>query len=710
MSLEPDHTWWTAEEIAAAALLDLPTTKRRVNAMAERLNWRGHPKFARRRQGQGGGWEYHWTLFPLRARKALLAKTAAPAPIRPKTDDMDRNAAWLWFEGLSEKTQAVARRRLEILQKVEALAVSHTTKFRAAHDVARMEGVACRSIWNWFSMIEGVRRDDRLPYLAPRHSLAERKSTKLRMDVEFFDALKADYLRPAAPSFTSCYRRAVRIAAKNGWEAVDERTARRRLQADVSMPTQVLARKGIDALKRLYPSQTRDKSGLHALQAVNADFHKFDVFVRWPAERGEAEGLVTRPQMVAFQDIYSGRVVAWRVDQTPNAMAVRLAAGDMIEAWGIPEHVLLDNGREFAAKALTGGAPTRYRFKVREDDLPGLFVSLGCEIHWATPYSGQSKPIERAFRDMCDNIAKDPRFDGAYTGNRPEAKPEDYGSRAIPLEEFLTVLADGIEEHNTRPGRWSDIAYGKSFAEVFDASYAKAPIRKATEAQRRLWLMGAEGLRGATGSGLVTFLGNEYWAPWMATIAGERVIARFDPAALWDGLHIYAADNAYLGHAPCKQKAGFFDMEEARAHSKARKTWMNAERAALEAHRKMKAADVAALLADAALAPAMPVEAKVVRPVFGKRVEAAADMPVPEDVLRAQAEIVADLSTRRIAEAPAEEGERDRFRRALEYQRRLEAGREISATEQRWLIAYLETPEFVSLKMLHEDFGDAMFG
>lgn len=708
MSLEPDRIWWTASEIADGKLVDMPETRQGVEALAKRLRWRSNPKLARRRSGRGGGWEYNWHLFPSRAQKALLAQTSMSTPYRPKTDDMDRNTAWSWFEGLPEKTQEVARRRLEIIQKVEALAPA-LTKFLAAHEVARMEGVGCRSIWNWFAMIEGVRRDDRLPYLAPRHRIAQRKSTKIEIDRDFFDTLKSDYLRPAAPSFTSCYRRATRIAAKNGWEAADERTVRRRFNAEVSKATQVLARKGIDALKRLYPSQTRDKTGLHALQAVNADFHKFDVFVRWPAERGEAEGVITRPQMVAFQDIYSGRVLAWRVDQTPNANAVRLAAGDMIETWGIPEHVLLDNGREFAAKALTGGSPTRYRFRVREDDLPGLFVALGCEIHWATPYSGQSKPIERAFRDMCDAIAKDPRFDGAYTGNRPDAKPEDYGSRAIDLEEFLAVVADGIEEHNTRPGRWSEVAYGKSFAEVFDASFGSAPIRKATEAQRRLWLMGAEGLRGATGSGLLTFLGNQYWAPWMAEIAGQKVIARFDPAALWDGLHVYSADNGYLGHAPCKEKAGFFDMEEARAHSKARKAWMNAERAALDAHRKMKAADVAALLSDAALPMSEPVEAKVVRPIFGRKPEQLQEAAVPEDVARWQEKIVADLTEHRVAKAP-EENERDRFRRALVTERRLEAGEEVSAQEQRWLIAYIDTSEYAALKILHEDFGDAMFG
>src|SRR5690606_5466207 len=117
---------------------------------------------------------------------ALLARTAAPTPERPQTDDMDRTAAWEWYESLPETTQAVARRRLEILLRVEALAPA-VTKFGAAQSIARMDGIAPRSIWNWFAMIEGVRRDDWLPYLAPRHRLAHRKPTKKPMDPEFFD-------------------------------------------------------------------------------------------------------------------------------------------------------------------------------------------------------------------------------------------------------------------------------------------------------------------------------------------------------------------------------------------------------------------------------------------------------------------------------------------------------------------------------------------
>ena len=700
----PTRQWWSAEEIASSGLPDLPATRQGVEALIKRAGWRADPAHARRRAGRGGGWEYNWQLFPARARQKLLPVASA----KPSTPRLGRDEAWAWFEALPEPVKAKARLRLAIAQKVEALEAL-IGRQNAVTEVARLDGIGARTVWSWLAQIEGVRAEDRLAYLAPRHRASEARPRAKDCEPEFFALIKSDFLRPEQPSFADCYRRALRRAKAEGWDTLPERTMRRRFEASVSRVTQVLARKGLDALKRLYPPQMRDKTGLSAMEAVNADFHKFDVFVRWPARAGEAP-YVGRPQMVAFQDIYSGRILAWRVDQTPNATAVMLCAGDMIEDWGIPSHVLLDNGREFAAKSITGGAPTRYRFKVRDDDLPGLFTALGCTIHWATPYAGQSKPIERAFRDMCGSIAKDPRFAGAWTGNRPEAKPENYGSAAIDLDAFLTVLAEGIEEHNTRAGRRSEVAFERSFAEVFDESYATAPIRKATEAQRRLWLLGAEGLRADTNSGHIRFQGSEFWADWMHGIAGERVVARFDPADLWAGLHVYSQDNAYLGHAPCLVKAGFFDMDEARAHARTRKAWMAAEKAALTAHRKYRACEIGEALS-ALTPPDLPKpEAKVVRPVFAKPSANAPRAAVATTPERDPATVIADLTARRAPRAAAKEEPRERFRRALEIERAVAKGGAATPEQQRWLSAYQTTPEYRAERMLWDEQGDAIFG
>lgn len=712
--LVPDQEWWTAAEIADAALPDMPATKRGVNEVADRLNWRGTPNGARRRAARGGGWEYSWKLFPARAQRALLGKTAPKPDTRPGRDE-----AWRWFEGQPETVKDNARKKLAVLQAVEALEHGAAgSRHLAVTMVATSHAIGARTIWGWFALVDGIRTDDRLPYLAPRHRAVETADRKKDCAPEFFDLIKSDYLRLEAPPFTDCFRRAVKVAKVKGWDILPERTMRRRLDEVVSEPMQALARKGLDAVKRMFPPQVRDKTCLSALEAVNADFHKFDVFVRWPAPKG-LQPTILRPQMVAFQDIYSGRILAWRLDVSANSTAVMLAAGDMIETWGIPQHVLFDNGREFAAKDVTGGSATRFRFKVREDDLPGLFNGLGCTIHWATPYSGQSKPIERAFRDLCQSIAKDPRFAGAYTGNRPDAKPENYGSKAIELEEFTRVLAEGIEEFNTRQGRRSEVAWGRSFAEVFAESYETAPITKATPEQRRLWLLGAEGLRADTKTGAIQFQGNEFWADWMHEIAAKRVIVRFDPADLWAGLHIYSAANAYLGHAPVRVKAGFFSIDEARIQARARGAWLKAEKAALDAQRRYKATEIGAMLDELPNEPAPTLEAKVVKATFGGRGKPQPVPPRPADVAQpdlgtmdtARAAVVSDL-TERLAvkkDAEAEETSRQRFKRYLELEAKFQRGEPLTDENKAFIRLYPTSDEYRSQDAMWRDFGDAFF-
>lgn len=705
MPSNPEQIWWTADEIAAAVLPDMPTTKRRVNALSGRQNWRGQTEFARKRAGRGGGWEYHWSLFPAKAQQVLIARcVSTPEVLEPAS----RDEAWAAYEKLPETCQASALERLNAIQSVEALIAAGTARRVAIRNIADHNDVSERTIWNWFALIHNVREEDRLAYLAPKHRAAARKVNVAECDPLFMGVLKADFLRLECPSFSSCYRRSVKIAKKQGFDFLIEQTARRRLNAEVPKSAQIYARKGLEALKRLYPAQTRDKRALHPLEAVNADYHKWDVFVAWPNGAGGVD--IVRPQMCAFQDIYSGRVLSWRLDRTPNKVSVGLCLGDMIEQFGIPEHMLLDNGREFANKFLTGQAETRHRFRIRDDDIQGLLVTLGVKIHWATPYSGQSKPIERAFRDMCDDIAKDPRFAGAYTGNRPDAKPENYGSKAIPLEEFQKVIGEGIEEHNTRVGRRSITARGRSFVETFDAAYVTAPIRKATEAQRRLWLMGAEGLRGDSSTGLVRFQGNEYWSAWMHSLCGKKIIARFDPADLFAGLHIYALSGGYLGHAECKVKAGFFDIDEARSHARARRAFVNAEREVLKAAQTLRLSEVNRYLDDAAPEPTAPVVASVVRPIF--RPAKPTPSAVPEAEKEAHDAFVADFSSAQKKRQPKAEKDEalERFMRAMELERRLDADEPVTPDQQRWLDRYQRQPEYQAHQAIWQVHGDDMFG
>lgn len=701
--MQPCQEWWTAAEIAGAGLADMPDSRQGVDAHAKRLDWRAHPQLSRRRSGRGGGWEYHWKLFPSRAQRDLLKRSAPSAQVRASSDGDD---VWAWFDGLPDSVKDKAKKRLRILQEVEALAPA-MTKFVAVADASRRHHVSERTLWNWFEMVSGVEPADWLAHLAPRHRAQAPKRERASCSAEFLDWLKADFLRLGGASFSSCYDRVLGVCESRGLATLTLRTARRWMDENVPHVTQVFARKGLSGLQKCFPPQIRDRSTLTALEGVNADCHKIDVFVDWPGIEKPV-----RPQIVGFQDLYSNKILAWRVDLDPNKVAVMSAFGELIETWGIPKHCLFDNGHEFANKWLTGGVPTRFRFKVRDQDPLGVLPMLGIKVHWATPAHGQAKPIERGFRDFADRIALDPRFAGAYVGNRPDAKPEDYGSRAIPRDEFLRVLDEGIQAHNARQGRLTDTAKGRSFDDTFAESYARTRIKKATAEQSRLWLMGQEVRKLQQNHGGLQLFKNSYWADWMNEHAGEQIVARFDPENLHSGVHIYRLDGEYLGQADCREKVGFFDLVGARLHAKAQRQRRKAEKQLLDAMRPISVQDFAAVMDETVRPEAPLVEAKIVdleaarirQPIFTR------EMPVP--VTNPEAEkkhesFVVDF--KRAEEAKADtrpaETDADRFRRALDIEARAQDGKPVGAAEAEWLGRYQQTPEYTRQRMFMEDFS-----
>lgn len=606
--------WFSAAELAALALPHMPATRQGVQALAERRDWM-RPEWEGRvwrpRAATGGGAEFHFSVLPLEAR-AKIAHAFATRSGDGAKECSQQAELWARFERMPEKIRAIARERLRALQALEALDRAGTLRTVAGPIVAEQFGVSLGTLYNWKKATNGLHRSDWLPALAPQWSGGEASA---EIAPEAWVALMGDYLRPERPAFSDCFRRLQTAAGVNGWTLPSERTLLRRMEA-LPKAMVVVAREGDEALKRMYPAQRRDRSHFHALQAVNADGHKWDVFVKWPDEKQPI-----RPMMVAFQDLYSGKILSWRVDKSANKCAVRLALGDMIADWGIPDACWLDNGRDFASKWITGGTPNRYRFKVKDDEPEGLLTQLNVAVHWTTPYAGQSKPIERAFRDFATGAAKHPEFAGCYTGNTPMAKPENYGSTAVPLDVFLRVIGAAIIEHNARAGRRSAVCNGRSFDEAFAESYEKSLIRKASPDQQRLWLLMAEAVTVSRVDGSIQLLGNRYQAMFLHEHLGARVAVRFDPQSLHDDLHVYSQAGAYLGAAPCIAAVGFDNADAAREHARARNAWRKAVKVQLAAERTMTIAQVAALLP--AGEPAAPPETKVVRPVFGTQGNAA---------------------------------------------------------------------------------------
>jgi putative transposase len=610
-----EDLWFTAAELSGLDLPGMPTDKRNINRMAEREGWQ-HPAAEgrrwRRRKGRGGGVEYSIHVLPSFTRAKLLARlnipVVTPVEVREKAvRELSREAVWAAYSRATDKHKKRAHERTAVLADVaELVSVGHPHTI-AVMEVATARGVSQRSIYNWTAMVAGAQRHDWAAYLVPQY--AGTTGPRAACDDDAWEWLRSAYLRASRPTFDQCWRDLEKVAAQRGWRLPSARTMRRRIDAlDPVLVT--FKREGEDAAARMFPAQRRDRSMLHALQWVNADGHRFDVFVKWP------DGTVARPMVVFFQDLFSGKMLSWRVAQAETGDSFRLAFADLVDRWGIPEAVTIDNTLAAANKTMSGGLKRRFRFKVREEEPLGIFANLGVQVHWARPFSGQSKPIERAFGDFARDIARHPAFAGAYTGNSPDAKPHDYGTKAVKLAEFVSVLEAGIAEHNAREGRTARNCKGGSFDQAFAASYAEAPIRVATEDQRRVLMLAAEEVR-VRRDGTIHLLGNRYHHKLLSRAIGRPVVIRFDPDHLHAPVHVFLANGEFLVTADCIADVGFGDTEAARRTAQARKQMRKGIKLLAEAEARISAEQLARDLAAVRRADAdAPPERTVIRPLF----------------------------------------------------------------------------------------------
>ncbi|EEQ96364.1 transposase [Brucella intermedia LMG 3301] len=627
--------WYTIPELAAHKLPGLPQTRRGIDFLAQNSGWKHIEGKARKAERRGGGWEYHIDLLPQSARTRLLVVHSAPANDDRDAEAEKKAALWARFETLSADVKAECEKRLEILTFIdELLAAGAAADMTSAVLIAvRRYGVSRASIYNWRAQLHHLPRADWLPALAPASTASKQPSA---CSQEAWEFLTADYLRPERPSFSACYRRMVKVAKKNKWTPVpSERALRRRLDAEVPAEVQTLARDGKEKAKMLYPAQRRTRAHLHAMQVVNMDGHKLDVFVKVPWSEAPV-----RMFLLGIQDLYSGKILSWRLSDSENKETVRLVIGDMVEKFGIPEGIVLDNGRAFASHWISGGTANRYRFKVKDEDPRGLLTTLGIEIHWTNPFSGQSKPIERAWRDLAENISKHPFCAGAYTGNTTANKPENYGTRAIPLADFHMHVSEQVAEHNAQAGRRSANCAGRSFDETFAASMETAIVSQPTTAQKSLWLLASEIIRTQKGNGEIHYQGNRYWNSALTQHAGKKITIRFDPDDLHGTIKVYDLNNALICDAECIADTGFFDQDAARNHARARRDYLKGLKATAEAKRKLSAKQLGELIYQGEKArteepkPVRPKVTRIARGNLAVQEEAVADAISQEDFER----------------------------------------------------------------------------
>ncbi|MDC9620106.1 transposase domain-containing protein [Xenorhabdus sp. XENO-7] len=612
--------WITAQE--CIGLPNLPTAPFNISNRLKKL---ATEDMIRRREGSKA-YEFHINCLPPVARAAVLKKqgviqvgTQQIEIKKRQTDSYSRELLWQGWNNANTSQREKARERCEAVIAVAGLLDSGIDTLTAFDSVGEALSMASASVRRWYYQAKPFDRSDWLAALVSQHghNLSARRKKEAECTPTAWDFFLADYLRFEQPALRTCYARLTEAAAAQGWTIPSLSSLRRKLEREVPAEQVVLLREGEHALMRLYPAQERTVLDLDAMEWINGDGYQHNVFVRW------FNGEILRPKTWVWQDIRTRKILGWRTDVSENSDSIRLALADVVEQYGIPRHVTIDNTRAAANKWMTGGVPNRYRFKIKEDDPKGIIPLLGIQLHWTSVLfgrgHGQAKPIERAFSHggLGEVVDRHPALAGAYTGPNPMAKLDNYGDRVIDAETFLQVLAEGIAFWNRQPKRDTEACQGVlSFDAAFEQSYQESAIRKATAEQRHLLLLPAESVTVNNGTftlnagGKIAARKNRYYHEQLLGIKPNKVVIRFDPQSLHESVLCYTLDGRFICAAQCIEKSGFGDTQAAREHERNRTRFVKRTKEATTAQRRMTALEVAELMPET-VAPEPP-ETRVV--------------------------------------------------------------------------------------------------
>lgn len=611
--------WRSASEWVEQGLPGLPTSKFGFIRAADREDWQ-----RRERAGKGGGFEYHYSSLPEKARAAYVLRNSASKKPKPKAT-YNQGDLWARYERLTGKHHNEAMRRLHVLVAVDDLVSAGMKKLTAIAHVAAEAEVDPATIRRWFALVKSVERQDWLAALAPRY--VGSTEPKAECDPRAWDWYKGQYLTRRQPTHADTYRRLEEIAKVEGWTLPSARTLIRRIETDVDRLTLTLMREGEEAMAALFPRQQRDATVFAAGEAVNGDGLKFDrLWVRFPD--GE---IINTATAWLYQDLRTRKILAWRLGKTENTDLFRLATYDLTGVCA-PQLVWLDNTRVAANKTMTAGAPGRHRFKDQDFDGLGLLPALGMIPKWTNPdkVTGTpgAKPIERAFGigGIHEKVATHPAFtDRGYSR-----------ATAIDAEELRAVLDQEIARHNSQKGRQTEACRGLlSFDEAWEEATRSIVFRKFTERQRNMLLMVREVVRvDQTGmvsieAGRSRFAKNRYWSEASARLSGKRIVAHFDPDNLRAGIFIYSLTGDYLCQAEHRPSTAFNSATDGRDLKKFRAQATRAAKKEAAAVSRMSALERAALYKNATKPtpddPAPSVDHKVIAAHWSRPVDPRSD-------------------------------------------------------------------------------------
>lgn len=320
---------------------------------------------------------------------------------------------------------------------------------------------------------------------------------------------------------------------------------------------------------RVMGKALRDATVLMPMEMVMGDEHTFDCWVSYTYPNGRS--VPVRPVLVAWVDVRSRMVFGDVICHHANSDILKESLIKMINTpgCGVPKYLLIDNGKDYTAKAMTG-VPRAVRNIPDSDYVDatgGFYYRLGIEdVHRALPYQPWTKTqVERFFGGVCSRFT---RWLGSYvgtlTGTKTDAKiPKDIQrmhdrGELLTMEEFYEEWQEWLhgkyETHVHRGLKDAGEEWTKP-AELFEnveRYYKPAPPKSA-----QVTFMYREDNVHIYNYGFKRF-GSVYDAPELRLHTGETLTIRYDRN---DVSHIFVtdADGKPVCTAECRELLSFGD-------------------------------------------------------------------------------------------------------------------------------------------------------
>lgn len=713
--------WMTVGEIAAAGLPDLPSTKRGVALRAASERWDENPAYARRRDGKGGGFEYHYRLLPTLAQVAYSQKHMV---ISAAANDEPAQA----MDAVEQPSERGARERDARLALI--------TMFDRFSKGIRLKQASCLQLFTdkynggTFAVDPWIK--ELIPHISKR-SIVRWKANALAgqtaaLAVDRGQSRKGTGVLDRAENGRVLEWLLALIAFQPFLAAREVRRQCRHEFGDtvrvgektVKMPPERTFQHTIKRLKEEHKvlltkltnpdvyRQTMKPAGTGSLR------HVIEPNALWMIDASPVDALCTdgRHSIYACIDISTRRLVI-TVSKTPRASAVALMMRKAILAWGKPEQVKTDNGSDFVAR-----------------DTKRLMDALNIEVLVSDAYSPEQKGhIERAIGTFQHVFA--PMLNGYVGASVADRKSiqsrESFAKRLGQSDGEIFGASHSAAELQRLIDEWLELDYqhsahgglkGKTPFEV--AAESAAPIRTVDEHALDLLLMpvaGKNGQRTVTKFGIrLTIEGTKFHYSAPELMPGWNVFVRHDPLDL-GRIKVMRQDGAeFICEAICPELLG---LHPGTFHQGRREMFA----AKMDDATRQVKADMRAIGKVPLIEKALEVARRDLPNVVAlpKRQEAYSNptldaakvamsdhtQPAPQSEALQRAHVALQAAQTKIKPMPVRQTPDARFARARALERALVAGEQPAQDDLLWLGGYREGSEYRALARLAERQGTA---